>query len=126
MILLDTCALLWLSHNQENLSQHALERIDSAPIVYISAITGFEIGIKQRTGKLILPAPLADWINGILEHHDISVIDIDLNINIKATELPFIHKDPCDRFIIATAIINKLTVVTADTRFKDYGVEVII
>jgi PIN domain nuclease of toxin-antitoxin system len=43
----------------------------------------------------------------------------------KAVDLPPVHKDPCDRFIISTALIRNLPVVTADGRFSDYGVEVI-
>ena len=125
-MLLDTCALLWLAHQSENLSSSLLKRINTEPVIYISSITGFEIGIKYNSGKLELPAPPKTWFETILEHHDISVIEIDLEISIRATELPLIHKDPCDRFIIATAQLWRLPVVTADKRFASYGVEVLI
>lgn len=100
--------------------------IDELPAVYISAITSFEIGLKYKSGKLSLPVPPQDWFREIIKHHDISVIDLDRDICIKATELPDIHKDPCDRFIIATALIQGLPVVTADRRFQEYGVTVYI
>jgi len=124
MILLDTCALLWLATDQSRLSRRALRMIEQAPIVYISAITCFEIGIKHRSGKLKLPLSPREWCEGILKHHDISVLQVDAEICIKATELPLIHRDPCDRFIIATAMLNELLVVTADERFGEYGVGV--
>ena len=125
MIILDTCALLWLSSNRELLSSRTLDIIDKTPIVYVSAITGFEIGIKYRAGKLELPCTPNEWFEKIIEHHDLSVIKVDININIKATELPLIHRDPCDRFLIATALIHDLTVVTADKRFEQYGIKTI-
>jgi len=43
----------------------------------------------------------------------------------RATELPEVHRDPADRFIIATAILGNLPVVTTDRRFRDYGIQVI-
>lgn len=126
MILLDTCALLWLSHRQENISPAALKRIDEATVVYVSAITGFEVGLKYRMGKLSLPVPPKSWFEQIIEHHDLSVINLALDISINAAELPLIHKDPCDRFIIATAMSLNLPVVTADSNFPKYGIDVFI
>ena len=125
-MLLDTCALLWLAHQPEKLSNSLLDRINAEPVIYISSITGFEIGIKYKSGKLELPAPPKTWLETVLKHHDISVIEINLEISIRAAELPPIHKDPCDRFIIATAQLKRLPVVTGDERFAPYGVEVLI
>lgn len=124
-MLLDTCALLWLVSGGGQLSQYALELIDSSPIVCISAISGFEISLKYRQGKLELPVSPDKWFETVLIHHDLSVIPSDLKICIASNELPFIHKDPCDRFIIATAKINNMPVVTADPRFFEYGIKVI-
>ncbi len=124
-MLLDTCALLWLTHEQENLSPEIWRQIDEVPILHISAATSFEIGLKARAGKLLLPVPPRLWLETVLAHHDISVIDLDMDICIKATELPHIHKDPCDRFIIATALVHKLPVVTVDERYEEYGIEVL-
>lgn len=125
-MLLDTCGLLWLAHEQEKVSEETLRRISDAPVVYVSAITSFEIGLKYKSGKLVLPVPPGEWFEQIVKHHAISVIDINTDICLKSTELPDIHKDPCDRFIIATALIRRLPVVTADQRFQEYGITVLI
>ena len=125
-MLLDTCAILWLAHDQSQFSREVLERIDTSPVVCMSAITGFEIGIKCRSGKLRLPTPPSQWIGDIVKHHKIEVVELTLDIAVKATELPPIHKDPCDRFIIATALKLDMPVVTADRRFSDYEVTVMI
>ena len=53
--MLDTCALLWLAQGGGALSEAALRGIEAAPVVYVSAISGFEIGIKVQKDKLELP-----------------------------------------------------------------------
>jgi PIN domain nuclease of toxin-antitoxin system len=125
VMLLDTCALLWLVGDEHQLSKVARRRIGESPVVYISAITGFEISMKHRSGKLVLPVPPVDWLKSVLRHHNIEVIPLCIDICIQAVNLPPIHKDPCDRFIIATAKLNDLVVVTADEQFARYGVEVV-
>ncbi len=124
-MLLDTCALLWLAHDQSKISDETLGRIEAAPTLFISAASSFEIALKHRTGKLHLPIPPQEWISEIIRHHQIDVIDLDLEICMKAVDLPPVHKDPCDRFIISTALIRNIPVATADRRFSDYGVEVL-
>lgn len=124
-MILDTCALLWLAQGGGSLSTATRERIDTEPVVYVSAISGFEIGIKHQKGKLELPARPADWFAAILAHHDIQVLPLDLSVCIRATELPAIHADPCDRLIIAAAEYHRLPVVTADPIFQQYGVVVL-
>ena len=56
MMLLDTCAVLWLAHDQSKINPDTLGKIERAPAVYLSAISGFEIGLNYRAGKLTLPA----------------------------------------------------------------------
>ncbi|MFH1983702.1 MAG: type II toxin-antitoxin system VapC family toxin [Pseudomonadota bacterium] len=121
-MLLDTCALLWLAQGGGQLSQEALKALAEAPFVYVSAISGFEVGIKYRNGKLELPVLPADWFNVIIKHHDLQVLPLDLDICIRSTQLPPLHRDPCDRMIIATAQIRQLTIVTADPVFQSYDV----
>jgi PIN domain nuclease of toxin-antitoxin system len=54
-MILDTCALLWLAHDRSRISKDTLLKIDEAPVVFIAAISGFEIGLKCRSGKLHSP-----------------------------------------------------------------------
>ncbi|MDM8554553.1 type II toxin-antitoxin system VapC family toxin [Desulfococcaceae bacterium HSG7] len=124
-MLLDTCALLWLASGGGELSEVALEQINISPIVCISAISGFEISLKYRKGKLELPALPDEWLRVVLEHHDISVISLDLDICVATNDLPFLHKDPCDRLIIATAKHHNFPIVTGDSVFEEYGIEII-
>ena len=125
-MILDTCALLWLASRDKKLSRSALKQINQAPAVYVSAISGFEIAIKVAKGKLQLPGQRRK--NGLRELSSIMgwrFCPLELNVCIAAAQLPPIHEDPCDRFIIATAKMNDLVVVTADERFEDYGLTVL-
>ncbi len=122
-MLLDTCAFLWLAQGGGRLSSETLQEIDRAPFVYVSAITGFEIGIKHRKGKMGLPAPPLDWFNAVVDHHGLQVLSLDPDICIRSTQLPPIHNDPCDRMIIASARKHRLSVVTLDPVFGSYDIE---
>jgi PIN domain nuclease of toxin-antitoxin system len=125
VILLDTCALLWLAEGGQQLSAEVRDRIEAPAVVYVSAISAFEIALKVNSGKLKLPVPPADWFRAILDHHGLAVCALDWEICIAATTLPPIHRDPCDRFIIATAKAYRLPVVTHDRNFAAYGLEII-
>ena len=124
-MLLDTCALLWLAEGGKRLSEAARDRIENAPVVYVSAISAFEIAAKYRSGKLRLPVPPAEWFQGTLDHHGLAVQPLDWDVCVAAVELPPVHRDPCDRFIIATAKKCHLPVVTGDTVFRSYDIEVL-
>jgi len=123
-MILDTCALLWLAQGGGKISPKTLQEINDVPVVYISAITGFEVALKHKRGKLRLPATPQDWLAALVEHHDLSVIPIDMELGAAAAALPDVHSDPCDRFIIATAQKLGCPIVTADTHFAFYDVEV--
>ncbi len=124
-MLLDTCALLWLVEGSPRLSRSTRTKIETSPSLCVSAISGFEIALKVHAGKLRLSKSPADWLNEAVEHHGLGWLPLDLDVCLKAAGLPPIHADPCDRFIIATALLNEMPVVTADERFANYGVETI-
>jgi PIN domain nuclease of toxin-antitoxin system len=124
-MLLDTCALVWIATGSKNLSHPTREAIEEAESVYVSSISAFEISSIYTKGGLELPCDPERWFYEILEKHDIIEIELNGKIAIASTKLPLIHKDPCDRFIIATARLHNLPVVTGDTRFKKYGVYVL-
>ncbi|HEX4341792.1 MAG TPA: type II toxin-antitoxin system VapC family toxin [Verrucomicrobiae bacterium] len=124
-MILDTCALLWLANGEKKLSRTTLKEINEAPAIYVSAISGFEVALKTARVKLKLPHSPIEWFEKIVEHHGLTVLPLNLDVCIKAVELPPIHDDPCDRFIIATAKLNDLPVITTDRQFEKYGVTVL-
>lgn len=124
-VLLDTCAVLWLASGSEKLSETARSSIDGAPIAYVSVISGFEIALKHRRGKLKLPADPVDWFEQVVVHHGLEALPLEAADALRAPALPDVHRDPCDRFIIAAAARLHLPVVTADPVFEHYNVSVI-
>lgn len=124
-LLLDTCALLWLASGDVKLTQNARDLIDDAGVVFVSVISGFEIALKVRRGKLVLPAEPDEWLSTIVNHHGLEMTPLHINDAMKAALLPDIHRDPCDRFILAQAMRLDVVVVTADHVFSAYGVRTI-
>lgn len=124
-LILDTCALVWLACDSDRLSSHARGEIDASRRVYVSAISAWEISLKAARGTLELPMPAARWFERALDVHSLTLADLSVEVLVHANELPWHHRDPADRFIIATAQLNDLTVVTDDRRFDAYGVETI-
>lgn len=120
MRLLDACALLMLADDQSLLSDKALRLIEESEDLTISAISAFKIILKYKLGKLSLPLPPEEWFDLALQTHGIRAISIDVPIAGLSARLPFIHKDPCDRIIIATAMINNAILLTADKTIPRY------
>lgn len=121
MILLDTCTLLWLVAGADRLSAAARERLrEGAGELFVSAISAFEIGVKQRKGKLALPMDAERWFTRAVEFHGLLEIPLDSRIAVRSTQLPPLHADPCDRMIVATAQLLGLTVLSPDPRIAAY------
>ena len=122
-VLLDTCALLWLASDSGKLSISARARIRDASEAYCSPISAWEIAQKVALGDLTLPSDPLKWFEALLARYRLEPIPLTVPILVRAAQLPRHHKDPADRFIIATALLNNLPVATADHRFAEYGIE---
>ena len=125
-LLLDTCALIWIAVSPERLSKRALRKVEQSPTLYASAVSAWEIAFKWRTGKLVLPVPPEDFIGRVKGRYGIVMLSVEEETMMKAASLPLIHRDPADRFIISTALLRSLDVVTGDRRFAQYGVNTLV
>ena len=124
-LLLDTCAILRLATGVGELTEQALAAIADATAVFVSPVSLWEIALKVRDGKIKLPNDPAEFFSEVMENYGLTLTPLSLDVMSRSVELPTIHKDPADRFIIASALANNLTVVTTDRRFEEYGVRVI-
>ena len=124
-LLLDTCALLWLASGGRALSEKARSLIEDAQVLYVSPVTAWEIAVKTAKGKIQLPLSPREWFDAVVRLYDITVLKLTADDILKSAELPWLHKDPADRFIIATALKNGFMVVTADGNFGKYGVKTV-
>jgi len=121
--LLDTHILLWWLENDSKLSGEIRSVVsDPNNLIFVSAISAWEIAIKQSLGKLTLP-------NNLEEALDISrfeVLSITLAHGIRVADLPMHHKDPFDRMLISQALVEGLTIITVDDKFKLYEVSLLV
>jgi PIN domain nuclease of toxin-antitoxin system len=119
-LLLDTHVLLWALGDVDRLSPAAREAIaDPDNEVFVSAVTGWEIGIKSALGKLRVPADLPEQIAAAR----FTTLSMTFDDGIAAGTLPRHHDDPFDRMLVVQAMARQLLLVTADARIEDYDVE---
>ena len=128
MLVLDTCVLLWIASDPEQLSEAALDAIEALDArLCVSAFSALEIGIKNAKGKLDLGGLSTEaWFDAALERYAIEPLPLTWRAAARSTRLPTIHNDPADRAIIATTIEARATLITPDHRIRQYpGVRVI-
>ena len=119
MYLLDTCAFIWYLEGSGKLSPKAASVLDTCPDIILSLTTLWEIAIKKTIRKLELSMTTAELLE-ICERAGIRTIPISAEYFDVIQELPLIHGDPFDRLIIATAMREKLTILTDDEKIIRY------
>ena len=124
-VLLDTHVLVWYLEGNPNLSRPQRELIVRPETeVFVSIASLWEIAIKTSIGKLRLTRSLSDVFQQ-LSTQSIELLNIAPGHVLQVASLPFHHRDPFDRMIVAQAKVEFLTVVTVDSQFNSYGVKVI-
>ena len=123
-VLLDTQALLWFLLADSRLSENARESIVSTDaLVFVSPASIWEIAIKISLGKYSLPEPFISFWERQMQINDFTFLPISVAQTARIVDLPFHHRDPFDRLIIAQALVEGIPVVSIDSIFDHYGVE---
>ena len=121
--LLDTHTLIWFLMGDKQLSDKARRLIDNpSNEKFLSIASLWEIGIKMSLGKLVLGKSFERLFPEQLHFNRIQILDITIDSLTKLTTLPFHHRDPFDRLIIAQALVERLPIIGADTAFDAYGI----
>ena len=99
--------------------------IRDAELLCFSSISIWEIARKVKAGELEIPVSPTLFADMLVKQYGMKELPLDNAVMLRSSALPEKHKDPADRFIIATALLNDCVVVTGDRRFPGYGVETI-
>ena len=122
-LLIDSHALIWFvdQHQQLSTVSHAAMS-DPSNELLLSAGSIWEIAIKVGLGKLVLTQPYLLWMSQALSDLGITVLPVTVEYADAQANLPKHHSDPFDRLIVAQAIIEKVSIVSADGRIDAYGI----
>lgn len=123
--LLDTSVFLKLAANPEALPAALTKAVDEAESLSLSAASAWEIAIKASIKKLKLPAPSSEYVRSRMAHLRITSLPITSDHATAVESLPWHHRDPFDRLLIAQALLDGLTILTTDSVFAKYGVRLV-
>ena len=122
-LLLDTNAFLWMSLDSPRLSETAREVMsDTDNDLYISAVSYWEIAIKVSIGKYSLTESLDDFVGREIVTNRLIPLAIDIDHAARVSTLPFHHRDPFDRMLIAQSVVEGFPIMGSDSVFDQYGV----
>lgn len=119
-LLLDTHVAIWWLSGDKRLSAATRHSIEDATNAFLSAVSLWEIFIKQDAGRLDLPVGFVDALRD-----DFVELSLTFDHAREGRALPLLHRDPFDRMLVAQARVEGLTIVTADRMLSEYGVPVI-
>ncbi|MBV8054883.1 MAG: type II toxin-antitoxin system VapC family toxin [Deltaproteobacteria bacterium] len=123
-VLLDTHTFLWWVDGDPLLSLIGREVLgDKANEVYFSTAASWEIAIKVSIGRLVLAGDLQERIADQLQINEFHLLPITLAHTCRVSLLPFHHRDPFDRLLIAQAQLEGLIILTRDPMFLQYEVQ---
>jgi PIN domain nuclease of toxin-antitoxin system len=120
-LLLDTHVVLWWQRDDRRLNRAARRAIGGADLVWVSAVSGWEVAIKVALGRLKLLEPF----RVLVAADDFTELPLSLAHAEALAVLPPHHGDPFDRALVAQARVERATIVSHNRAFEPYGVPVI-
>lgn len=124
-LLLDTHAFLWWISDDAQLSERARGLIgDGRNEVFLSAASGWELAVKAALRRVDIAEPLERFLPDQLERNGFQALPVLLRHALALPALPPLHRDPFDRMLVAQALAEEMTLVSADRRIHRYPVPV--
>ncbi|HUL73881.1 MAG TPA: type II toxin-antitoxin system VapC family toxin [Vicinamibacterales bacterium] len=120
-LLLDTHVVLWWQRDDRRLNKAARSAIASADIVWVSAISGWEVAIKAALGRIRLTEPF----EVLLAADDFTQLPLTLAHTAQLSTMAVNHGDPFDRALLAQARVEHATLVSHDRALEPYGVPIL-
>jgi PIN domain nuclease of toxin-antitoxin system len=123
--LVDTHVVLWFFNGDQIIPPKIRKLMTEDPgHVYISVASLWEIAIKFSLGKLEIDSGLPLFLNS-LEESGFRILPIQTEHILTVAGLPFFHRDPFDRIILAQAKTERFTIITKDDRFSLYDAKIL-
>ena len=123
-ILIDTHIFLWAVFENPKMTKRQGQIFrDRSNTIYLSMASVWEVFLKASTGKLTLLGEPETFVRQQMELNRIQLRPIRLEHTAQVVRLPWHHKDPFDRLLIAQSQLEKLPLLTADAWFSAYDVE---
>jgi len=124
-LLLDTHVWVLYANKTPGLKKSTIEAIDGgleSGTIFVSAISVWEIALLVRQNKLALQTSIERWIDQALAVSGLQLLPFSPQIAIESVNLPQpMHKDPADRILVASARVERLTLVTSDKAVLDFA-----
>jgi PIN domain nuclease of toxin-antitoxin system len=108
--------------DSRRLSKKARATIEESGIVYVSAVSAWEIETKRARGLLEAP----DDLEVVVRARDLKSLSLTMAHAVAAAHLPPYHRDPFDRMLVAQAQAESLTLMTHDSYLPQYGIATLI
>ena len=122
-VLLDTCVFLWIVRGDSALSPTARAMFsDPGNLVYLSAVSAWEITVKHKLGRLPLSESPETYVPKERAKHRILPLDLTESSVLVLERLPDLHADPFDRMLVCQAIAHGMVLLTPDTQIQAYPV----
>jgi PIN domain nuclease of toxin-antitoxin system len=123
-LILDTHAFLWFIMGSSRLSKKARELMENSNNERLLSIASlWEMAIKVSLGKLTLAAPFEVLIPQQLKLNGIELLNIKMEHTATVAMLPFYHRDPFDRLLIAQCMVERLPLLSADESMDNYPIK---
>ncbi|HZH20328.1 MAG TPA: type II toxin-antitoxin system VapC family toxin [Geodermatophilus sp.] len=119
-VLLDTHVLVWVTHQSVRLGS-ARQLVADADNRLMSAVSVWELAIKQRLGKLSVGSDVRTWTRRVTRELVLDHLPVTAEHAAAVEHLPDVHRDPFDRLLVAQAVAEGAVLLTADDRLTAYG-----
>ena len=124
--LLDSHVFVWMRQEPHRIGVDAIsEMLLTSSELFLSLATIWELQIKTDLGKFTFGSPLDAVVEDEIQVNSLVLLPVEQTHIYNLANLPKIHGDPFDRLLISQAIVEDLTIVTADRHFSSYPVKVL-
>jgi PIN domain nuclease of toxin-antitoxin system len=125
VIVLDTAALIFWTIDTPKLSVAAREAIEASDRRIVSSISIWELALKVKQRRIVLPISVEDYMAGLSQVPKLEILSVDAATWLASVSLPWEHKDPADRVIVASATQLDCPLVTSDRVIAGYYPKVV-